>query len=78
MGEDARLCEQKGGLDVNYKRSKPARANGTGSGIAKAVEAFIPDNSKPLPEFQASFVAARYGLDGVRARVVAELAWGGR
>lgn len=31
-----------------------------------------------LPDLQAAFVAARYGLDSVRARVVAELAWAAR
>lgn len=29
-----------------------------------------------LVEAQASYIAARFGLDGVRARLTAELAWG--
>jgi len=63
---------------VIHKRSKPAPlATGTGSRTAK-LSGFGPDYTKPLPEFQATFVAARFGLDGTRARVVAELAWGGR
>jgi len=32
-------------------------------------------STENLPDLQAAFVAARYGLGGVRARVVAELAW---
>ena len=31
-----------------------------------------------LAEAQASYLAARFGLDGVRARVVAGLCWGCR
>ncbi len=58
-----------------HKRSKPARGNGTGLGITK-ITSFGPDCTKPLPEVQACFLAARFRLDGVRARVVAELAWG--
>ena len=58
------------------KRAKPAR-KGTGSGIGKAVAA-ISDriSTLDLAEAQASYIAARFGLDGTRARVVAELAWG--
>lgn len=58
------------------KRSKPAPlATGTGLGIAKFTS-YNPDNTRPLPEVQTDYVAARYGLDGVRARLTAELAWG--
>jgi len=61
------------------KRSKPAPlATGTGSGIAKAVAAFFPDNSKHFDEFQAAFVARRFGLDATRARLTASLAFGER
>ncbi len=60
---------------MTLKRSKPARGNGTGLGIAK-LASFNSDNSKPLPEIQADFIAARYGMDAVRARVVAHLAFG--
>ncbi len=62
---------------MTQKRSKPARGNGTGLGIAKFTS-YNPDNTRPLPEVQASFLAARFSLDAARARVVAELAWGGR
>ena len=60
------------------KTTKPARM-GTGSGDVISLQArddriFTPDLSKA----QASYIAARYGLDGIRARVVAELAWGCR
>ncbi len=60
------------------KRSKPAPlATGTGSRTAK-LSGFGPDSTNSLPEVQACFLVARFGLDGARARVVAELAWGGR
>ncbi len=55
---------------------RPARGNGTGLGIAKAVAAFVPDNTQTIPSVQAYYLAARFGLDATRARVVAELAWG--
>ncbi len=35
-------------------------------------------STENLPDLQAAFVAARFRLDGVRARLTAELAWGGR
>jgi len=35
-------------------------------------------NIHDLTKAQADFVAARFGLDATRARVVAELAWGAR
>ncbi len=58
------------------KRSRPAPlATGTGLEWISS-PASVRDNSKPITEFQAAFVATRYGLDGSRARVVAELAWG--
>ncbi len=33
-------------------------------------------STENLAAVQAAFVAARFGLDGVRARLTAELAWG--
>jgi len=33
-------------------------------------------STESLAAVQAEYLAARFGLDGVRARVVAELAWG--
>ncbi len=57
------------------KRPKPARGNGTGSGW-NSLAASDRNNSKPLPEVQSDFLAARFGLDAARARVVAELCWG--
>jgi len=59
---------------MHQKRSKPARGNGTGLGITN-LTSFNPDNTENLSEVQAAFLAARFRLDGVRARVVAELAW---
>ncbi len=57
------------------KRSRPAPlAAGTGLGWISS-PASTRDNSKNLPQFQADFVAARFGLDGVRAKLTAELAW---
>ena len=32
--------------------------------------------SETLPAVQAAFLASRFGLDGNRARLTAELAWG--
>lgn len=60
---------------MTQKKMRAARANGTALGITKPAS-FGPDCTKPLPEVQACFLAARFGLDGTRARVVAELAWG--
>ena len=54
---------------------RPARGNGTGLGIGK-LASFNPENIRPLPEVQSDFLAARFGLDATRARVVAELAFG--
>ncbi len=34
-------------------------------------------STENLPDLQAAFAAARYGLDATRARVVAELCWRG-
>ena len=62
---------------MTQKRSKPARVNGTGSGNVISLAARdTRTNTETLSEVQASFLAARFGLDGTRARVVAELAWG--
>ena len=60
------------------KRVRPAPLDKvTGLGIAKCSPAVCsPENSAPLDDFQAAFVAARFGLDATRARVVAELVWG--
>lgn len=49
-------------------------ATGTGLGIEK-LASFSPDNTENLPEVQAAFVAARFGLDATRAKLTAELAW---
>ncbi len=59
------------------KTPKPAlllRAT-TGSGW-NSLAASDRNNSKPLDEFQAAFVGARYGLDAARARLTASLAFG--
>ena len=62
---------------MRQKSTKPARVNGTGSGIVISLAARDTRlNSETLPEVQASYIAARYGLDGNRARLTAELAWG--
>ena len=58
------------------KTTKPAqpRQAATGSGwdsLAASARITTPD----LTEAQAFYIAARYGLDGTRARLVAELAW---
>ena len=64
---------------MTQKRSKPARVNGTGSGnVISSAARDTRISTLDLAEAQASFLAARFGLDGVRARVVAELAWGAR
>ncbi len=60
---------------MSKTKLRPARGNGTGLGITK-LTSFNPDNTENLSEVQAAFLAARFRLDGVRARVVAELAWG--
>ncbi len=62
-------------MTMNKMRPAPL-AKVAGPGIAKLTIARSPEDSAPLPTFQASFLAARFGLDGLRARVVAELAWG--
>jgi len=62
---------------MTQRKMRAARANGTALGIAK-LASFNPDNTENLPEVQACFLAARFRLDGVRARLTAELAWGGR
>ncbi len=63
---------------MTQKRLRPAPlATGTGLGITK-LSSFDPDNTQTVPSVQACYLAARFGLDGARARVVAELAWGGR
>jgi hypothetical protein len=56
------------------KRAKPARGNGTGSGW-NSLAASDRNNSKPLPEVQSDFLAARFGLDATRAKLTAELCW---
>ncbi len=60
---------------MTEKKMRAARTNGLALGITKPTN-FNPDCTKPLGEFQADFITARFHLDGVRARVVAELAWG--
>ncbi len=59
---------------MTQRKMRAARANGTALGITKPTS-FGPDCTKPLPEFQAAFVAARYGLDATRAKLTAELCW---
>lgn len=62
---------------MSMKQKRPAPlAKVAGPIVWESSAALDPNNSKPLPEFQGAFIAARYGLDGTRARVVAELAWG--
>ncbi len=58
------------------KKPAPPCQAATGSIVWESSAALVPNNSKPLAEVQSAFLAARYGLDGIRARVVAELAWG--
>ncbi len=59
------------------RRSRPfPLATGTGLGVAKVSSVCTPDYSAPLSSFQADFLSARFGLDGVRARLTAELCWG--
>lgn len=58
------------------KRSKPARGNGSGLGILLSSAERNPEHSKPLPQFQAAFLASRFRLDPDRARLTAELAFG--
>jgi len=60
-----------------WKRPKPARANGTGSGnVICSAARDTRTSTETLGAVQAAFVARRYGLDGVRARLTAELAFG--
>jgi len=56
--------------------SRPAPRERAGLVGVHASPACNTANNAPLSSFQADFIAARFGLDGVRARVVAELAWG--
>ena len=62
---------------MDRKTTKPAqpRQAATGSGW-NSLAASDRTNTANLSEVQSAFLAARYGLDGIRARVVAELAWG--
>jgi len=62
---------------MSKTKLRPASANWTGLGIEKFTS-YNPDNTRPLPEVQTDYLAARFRLDGVRARVVAELLWGAR
>ncbi len=55
-------------------RPAPLLKATTGSGW-NSLAASDWNNSKPLDEFQASFVAARFGLDTTRAKLTAELCW---
>lgn len=58
-------------------RSNPALRGQAGLGNVIAVAASdTRDNSAPLPQIQASYLAARFGLDRARAKLTAELAWG--
>lgn len=50
-------------------------ATGTGLGMLSTTER-SPEITASLPRFQAEFVAARFRLDGPRARLTAELCWG--
>jgi len=44
-------------------------------GIYSSVVLNTRTSTEPLAAVQAAYVAARYGLDATRARVVAELCW---
>jgi hypothetical protein len=59
----------------SMKPAPPCQA-ATGPVVWISSPASNRDNTEALPEVQASYLAARFGLDGTRARVVAELAWG--
>jgi len=61
---------------MGRERSRPAPRERAGLLDAQSSAARDVPNSAPLPAFQADFLAARFGLDGVHARVVAELAFG--
>ena len=62
---------------MTMKTSKAAAHHKrTALGMQKLASTCSPEDSRPLPEIQTDFLAARFGLDGARARVVAELAWG--
>ena len=52
------------------------RHKGTASGVAKLTSCCKPENSDAALDVQSQFLIARFGLDLVRARIVAELAWG--
>ena len=60
------------------KRLRPAPPcqAATGPEMLRMPTLSVSEHSAPLPAFQADFIAARFGLDAVRARLTAELAWG--
>ena len=58
------------------KRVKPARGNGTGLGNLQCLAACDTENSAKPSQIQEKWLAARFGLDADRARLVASLAWG--
>ena len=63
-------------MPMKTKRPAPPCRAATGQVAWESSTALDANNSKPLADFQGAFLAARFGLDGTRARVVAELAWG--
>lgn len=63
-------------IEKTKKPAPPCKA-ATGSDW-DSLAASDRDNSKALPEVQSAFLVARFGLDGTRARLTAELVWGRR
>lgn len=62
-------------MTMSKKRPAPL-AKVAGPIVWESSAALDPNNSKPLPEFQGAFIAARYGLTPAVAATVASLAWG--
>jgi hypothetical protein len=59
------------------KPQKKSRAPREGTAFRDAcLVGIVSSNSENLPRRQADYLTARFRLDGARARLVAELAWG--
>ncbi len=62
---------------MSKTKLRPVPFPRAGLGI-KNLTSLSADINRPLPEVQASFLAERFRIDVVRAKLTAELAWGGR
>lgn len=61
---------------MGREKSRPAPRERAGLGDVQSSAACDVPNSAPLPAFQAVFLAARFGLDATRAKLMAELVRG--